>query len=423
MANKFVLTQKVANTFLLILKNNLVMGKLTETKYSSEFGDKRMQIGDTLTVRRPPSFVVSDGPTFVQQDVVVGSAQITIDQQKHIGFGYADLERALDVDTALEDATLNAKMAALAQQIDSSIMGEVLKFPGWVGTPGQIINSAIDFNAMPQRLDDMAVPDPDRNAVLGTADWWALAGSFTNNNFFDNDTNRSALMRAKLPMIGGVDPYKTQSVISLLTGTRTSTGAIAVNGANQNVNYADVKDTYVQNLNIKGLTAGWTINAGETITIAGVNAVNPRTQAPLPYLQQFVVMEDFTAAGATGTIVIGFPIIAATGAGSTLLTNTAFQTVNAAPADSAAITVLGAPSTFYSQNAAFHKTAIQTVFVKPPEPHTGEFSYATDPDTGVSIRLWAFSDGTADTHSYRADVIYGTMNLDPRLGTRGSGAA
>jgi len=423
MANVFKLTQKVANTFLLILKNELVMGKLTSTTFSEEFGNKRMQIGDTLTVRRPPAFVASDGPAFVQQDVVVGSAQITIDQQKHVGFGYSDLERALDVDNALDDAVLKAKMSTLAQSIDSHIMAQVRKFPGWVGTLGQVINSATDFNAMPQRLDEMAVPGTDRSAVLGTADWWALAGSFTNNNFFDNDTNRNALMRAKLPMIGGVDPYKTQSVISQLTGTRTGTGAIAVNGANQNVNYADVKDTYVQNLNIKGLTAGWTILAGEVITIAGVFAVNPKTQAPYPWLQQFTVMQDFTAAGATGTIVIGFPIIAATGAGNTLLTNTAFQTVNAAPADSAPITVLGAASTYYPMNAAFHKTAIQTVFVKPPEPHTGEFSYATDPDTGISIRLWAFSDGQADTHAYRADIIFGSENLDPRLGTRGSGAA
>lgn len=418
MANQFVLTQKVANTLLMILKNNLVMGRITETKYSDEFGNKNMQIGDTLTVRRPPAFLVTDGPTFDPQDVVVGSAQITIDKQKHVGFTYSDLQRALDVDNALNDAVLNAKMVAIAQQIDSDLMAQVLKFPSWVGTPGQTIGSSTDFFRAPQRLDEMAVPNTDRNAILSPADWWALAGSFTNATYFDNDINKSALQRAKLPLLGSVQPYMTQSVIALGTGTRTASGAIQVDGADQNVDYVDVRNTYVQTLDIKGLTSGWTIKAGEVFEIAGVKAVNPNTHQAQSYNRQFTVMEDFTASGTTGTITISFPIIV--GGGSDI-TNTAFQTVNAAPADSAAITFMGAASSFFPQNAAFQKTAIQAVFVKLPEPYVGEYKYATDPETGISIRLWAFSDGVNDTHSYRADVLYGVQCLDPRLGTRLSG--
>lgn len=425
MSNQFKLTQKVANTFLLILKNNLVMGKLSESKFSDEFGNKRMQIGDTLTVRRPPAFVVSDGPAFVNQDVVVGSAQIKIDQQKHIGLTYTDLERALSVDDALEDAVLNAKMAALAQQIDMSGMRKTLKFASWVGTPGQKIDSATDFFKMPERLDEFAVPQSDRNGVLSPGDYWATAGSFTSATFFDNDVNRTALEKAKLPVLGTVQPYMSQNVIALMAGTRATTGAL-VNGANQNVNYSAVKDTYTQSLVIDGLAAGATVKEGEILVIDGCYATNPRqTDMPLDFLRQFVVMSDATANGSGQvTLTISFPIIVpGTGGGSTALTNSAFGTVNAAPADNAPITFLGAPNSVFRQNASFHKTAIQYVFVEPPRPHTGEFSYAQDPETGISIRLWAFSDGNADTHAYRADVIYGVDNLDPRLGTRGSGTA
>ena len=348
-----------------------------------------------------------------------------INKQKHIGFTYQDLERALSVDNALEDATLNAKMSALAQQIDTDIMSQVKKFSSWVGTPGEKINSATDFFKMPERLDELAIPQTDRNAVLSPGDYWATAGSFTTATFFDNDVNRTALEKARLPMLGSVQPYMSQNVIALQTGTRASTGAL-VNGANQNVNYSAVKDTYTQQLVIDGLAAGATVKAGEVLTIANMFAVNPRqTDQPLDFLRQLTVMEDVTANGSgQATLTVSFPIIVpGTGGGSTALTNSAFGTVNAAPADNAPITFLGAPSTYYRQNASFHKTAIQTVFVKPPQPHTGEFSYATDPETGISIRLWAFSDGQADTHAYRCDVIYGTQNLDPRLGTRGSGTA
>ena len=86
MANAFKLTSKVgANALLLLLKNNLVWGKNVSTRYSKEFGNKAMQIGDTFTIRRPTEFITSNGATFVNQDVVTGSATVTIDKQRHIG--------------------------------------------------------------------------------------------------------------------------------------------------------------------------------------------------------------------------------------------------------------------------------------------------------------------------------------------------
>jgi hypothetical protein len=77
----------------------------------------------------------------------------------------------------------------------------------------------------------------------------------------------------------------------------------------------------------------------------------------------------------------------------------------------------GALSTSYNLNAAFHKSAIKLVSVNPPRPYTGESDVATDPDTGISVRYWRYSDGTNDLHNHRWDVYYGTKNVDPRLGT------
>lgn len=425
MANAFKTTQKVANRLLLILKNQLVMGRLVDSGLASQFGGSsdEVPIGDTVTVRRPPSFIASDGATFVNQDISVGSVQVKIDKQKHVGFTLTEFNRVLeyDGDRFLKDAVATAKMVAIAQQIESDLMGEVLLFPDWVGTPGQVINSAGDFNKMPERMDNKAIPASDRSAVLSVTDWWALAGSFTNNNFFDNDINTSALKKARLPMIGSVDPYMSQSVLTVTPGTRTNG---TVSGANQSVNYADVRDTYTQVLNVAGLGAGGTVKKGEVLTIANVYAVNPRTRQKLDYLYQAVVTADAVADGAgAAALTISMPIIAATGANETLRLNQAHQTVDSVPANGAVVTFLGAAGTPYPQNASFHKSAIKLVYAKPAKPHTGEFTYATDPDTGVTLRLWSFSDGAADTHSYRADVIYGVKNADPRLGVRGSGTA
>jgi hypothetical protein len=178
----------------------------------------------------------------------------------------------------------------------------------------------------------------------------------------------------------------------------------------------------VQELDLDQFAAGATFKRGEVFTIANVYAVNPRTKATLDYLQQFVVQEDAVAdGGGAVTLSISPPIIVPNTGGTEAKTNSAFATVNAAPVDNATITFMGAASTAYRQNSVFHKMSIALVFAKLIVPYTGEASYATDPETGISIRYWRTSDGINDTHLHRWDVLYGTKMLDNRLGTRISG--
>ena len=141
--------------------------------------------------------------------------------------------------------------------------------------------------------------------------------------------------------------------------------------------------------------------------------MNPRTKAALPYLQQFAVMADATASsGAIAALSISPPIIA----------SGAFQNVDSVPADNAVITWLGSAATTYRPSAVFHKTAIKLVSAKLVAPYSGEADFATDPETGLTIRYWRYSDGANDTHSHRWDVFFGTVNADRRLGCRLSGS-
>jgi hypothetical protein len=221
----------------------------------------------------------------------------------------------------------------------------------------------------------------------------------------------NALQKAKVPMIGNIDAYITQTVPSLTTGTRVQATGSTVNGASQNVTYVTAKSTMSQNLIIAtGNTK--TFKAGEVFTIAGVNAVNPRTKADLGYLKQFTVLAAATSSGGGAVTLSIAPAIIASGA---------YQNVSAAPADTAAIVWLGALSTTFRPNAVFHRTAIKLVSAKLVMPFTGEADYATDPDTGITVRYWRYSDGANDIHSHRWDVFYGTVCADRRLGTRVSG--
>lgn len=411
MANSFSTQQKIANAFLLLLKNNLVMGKLVTTKFDKEYMNEEVAVGDTIKVRRAPEFTVRTGRTASVQDIKVGTVDVTIDTQAGVDVELTSKEATLDVDKLLENQMLKSKAATLAQYIDQKAMERTLEIPHWVGTPGQTIDSAKDFFVGVQRAVELGIPQDDLHAVLSPNDHFGLAGAFTGLAASDS-TVRTAIEKAKLPMIGGVQPYMSQNVVNLVTGDRA--GTILVNGAGQNVTYDTVRGTYKQTLVIDGVTANKVFKKGEVFTIAGVNAVNPRSKADLGYLQKFVVLEDATADGSgNATLTIANPIII----------SGAYQTVTAAPADNAAITFMGTASTAYAQNAIFHRGSIGLVGVKLTEPKSGKYAYATDPETGISIRYWEQSDATNDTHLARADVLFGTVMLDPRLGVRLSGTA
>lgn len=417
MANRILTPKVYANTMLKLLKNNLVMGRLVTTRFKNDF----KKVGDTVYVKRPPQFVIRQGRVAQVQDVVVGEAPVKLDYQCGIDIEFTSIEETLSVDELLMDEVMNSKAATLAQEIDSSLMEATMEFPDWVGTPGQTIDSAADFFLAPERLDDKAVPGNSRAGVLSTRDYWKTASSFTTATFFDNDVNRTALQRAQLPMLGNVQPYMTQSVINLVTGTRAASGASLINGANQAVTYVSVADSYEQTINIDGLTAGHTVKKGEVFSIGvlgnanAVLAVNPRTKATLDYLQQFVVLADATADGSG--VINGLRIA------NPIIVSGAYQTVNQSPPDNAPITWMGTASTSYRQNAVFHKAAIALAWAKLTRPRTGEYAYATDPDTGVTIRYWQTSDGVNDVHLHRWDVLFGVTNVDRRLGVRVSGTA
>jgi hypothetical protein len=399
-ANNLLTPKVYANVMLKLLKNNLVMGQLVTTRFKNEF----KKVGQTIYVKRPPQFVTREGQVAQVQDVDVGEVAVHLDKQRGIDIEFSSIEQTLTVDQLLEDEIMNSQAAQLAQTVDSDLMLATLEFPSWVGTPGQTIDSPADYFLGPQRMDELAMPGNSRNGVLSPADYWKLAAFFTGFAFNNSDINRTALSRAQIPLLGNVQPYMTQSVINLVTGTRTNG---TINGANQDVTYLEVKDNdYAQTLSITGLGAAATVNKGEIFTIAGVFAVNPRTKAKLAFLQQFVVLEDAvaTGGGAIAALKIANPIIV----------GGAYATVDSAPANGAVVTWMGAASTAYPNNVTYAKLVA---------PASGKFSYATDPESGISIRYWQTSDGTNDTHLHRWDLIYGVTNIDRRLGTRQSGVA
>lgn len=412
MANAVLTNSIIAKEALMILENELIMAKQVHRGHEKEF-DNRLNgytPGATVTIKKPTDFTVRDGAIASNQDVVEGSTSITVDKQKGIDFSFTSLELTLSIKD-LSERVIKPAMVQLANQIDRDLMALYADIPNWVGTPGQVVNSFADFALAPQRLDTCAVPQGQRFGALSPADYWGLAGNQT--GLYMEAIAKNAYREGSLGKIGGVETGMSQNVPTHTVGPLG--GTPLVNGAAQNVTYASVKSTGTQNL----ITDGWTaaaasrVKAGDVFTIAGVYDVNPVTKATLPHLKQFVVVADASSdASGNATLSIA-PAIVSSGA---------FQNVSAAPADNAAITMLGTASTGYAQNLVFHKNAFALAMVPMVAP-PGAVDVARESHNGTSVRLIPHYTGSTDTSAFRLDVLYGVKTLDRRLATRLSGTA
>lgn len=412
MANSVLTNDIIAKEALMVLENELVFAGLVHRGYQDEFKNRTngYATGDTVTIRKPARYTLRTGAAMSTQDSTEGSTTIVVDSQLGVDIGgWTSADRSLKI-PEFSERFLKEGMRTIAQGIDAKVAGLYANVWNWVGTPGQTIDSFKDFALAPQRLDEMAVPSADRRATLSPADQWGLLGSVT--GLYIQDTAKTALQRAKLPPLGGVDTYMTQNTPSHTVGLKA--GTPLVKGASQSTTYASTKATGTQDLT----TDGWTVSqnavkAGDVLTLAGVYAVNPRSGATQTYLQQFVVQSDAAAdSSGNATITVSPPII----------TSGAYQTVSAVPADNAAITVMGTASTAYPQNMVFHKNAFALAVVPMVSPE-GAISVSRASYNGLSIRMIPVYTGSDDTSAWRMDVLCGVKAIYPDLATRVSGSA
>jgi hypothetical protein len=405
MANTIITPSIIAKEALIQLENSLHMSNQVSREYKKEF----VKVGDSVSIRRPVKFTTSDGVTRVNQDVEEKNTSVTINKRKHVSWNFSTQDLTLSIEQ-YSDRYIKPAMITLANTVDRD--GHALYKKVWntVGTPGTTPTTFASVAPAAQRLDEMAVPTDDRSLILNPAAHYGIAGDQVGLGAWDGKV-KTAYQKAMIGEIAGFQALSSQNVTNHTVGTKAGTPLVA--GADQDVTYAASNGANTQTLD----TDGWTnssaiLKAGDVFTIAGVFAVNPvpgeSTKTVMPYLQQFTVIEDVTASGSgTATLTIS-PAIIDSGA---------YQTVSAAPADNAAITVLGSASTAYPQNLAFHKNAFSLVMC-PLEMPDGASWKAQESDNGLNVRVVKDYDITNDTDIIRLDILYGWDAVFPDLAAR-----
>lgn len=412
MSNTTLTADIIAKAALPILENELgVLGTLYRAP-EEEFSKKvnGYAVGETISIRRPADFTIRSGAVASAQDVIEGKVAFSVDQQKGVDFKFTTTDLTLKIED-LAERVIKPAVVNLVHDIANDVFSEMYKgVYNWAGTPGETINSFADFVKGPERLDEMSVPMDSRHALLSPSDFWALTSS--NTSLFSPQTVESALRKGKLGMLGNVETWMSQVTPTHTNGSADNTTPL-VDSAGQTVSYDSVKNTWTQSLVTDGWDSSATIAAGTVFTIDGVYMVNPKTKAATDILQEFVVVNAVTANETTSndtTLTISPPII----------TSGPHQTVDAAPANDATITVFGAANTGYKQNMVYHKNAMALAIV-PREIPAGAVDVSRQSRNGISIMIEPVRDGINDTSLWRLDVLYGRKLIDPRLATRLSG--
>jgi len=412
MPNDFLTTATIAKEALIQLENQLVAAKLVNRRYEAGFA--RAKDGNTIRVRRPNRYNVRTGPTASPQDTEEGNISVVVDRQRGVDLSISSADMTLTIDR-LSELYIRPAMMELAQQVDADVLSLYPKIANWVGATGQQVNSWSDYAKAPERLDEIAVPRPNRVGILHTTDYWGVVGSMT-ATVFNERIVKSAVEDAKVGRYADTDVYLSQNVVTHTNGAFG--GSPVTNTSTQPTSWAAVKGTtpIQQTIAVTAAslsTTGWA-NAGDVFTIADVLDINPRNRATLGRLKQFAVQSVANSDGSGNVTLTITPAIIPSGPHR--------NCILVSPGAGKALTFVGAGGATNRANIVMHKDALGLVMV-PMELPAGAVNPARETYRDISLRVIPVYDGANDVNLWRIDMLYGVEAYYPELATRLTGTS
>ena len=400
MSNTLVTCSIVAKEALPILKNMLTFSKNVNRDWEDEYMGNMSRgyaPGATINIKKPPRYTYRAGRVSVPQATVETTIPLTL-SQGGTDLNFTSVEQTISL-TKLEDK-IAAAVAPIANEIDRQGLQlahyntfNALNASGALPTTQlggvQIVTDAnrrLDEMGAPRDMNRMLVSGPGLNgALLNT-----FSGMFNSVSSLNKQYNTGLMQNAF-----GIDQGMDQNVDTHTNGTQNVAG-VNISGANQT-------GSAITTVALTG-----TITRGTVITLPGVFAVNPQSRQSTGVLAQFVVTAD-CAAGAT-TIPVS----------PALVTSGAFQNVSASPTSGSPFLIVGAASTAYQTNVAYHKDAFTLAMVPmwAPKGGKGVIDVAQESYDGFTVKVTNFYDGVNDNAIWRLDVLFGWAATYPELSAK-----
>ncbi len=398
MANTLLTNVAITTRAIAILENTLVFARQINREYAGMFMDKNSQNGQTINIRVPPRYTTILGQAADVQGTQETYVPLTL-FQRNASVSFSMLDMTLNIN-AYSRNFMEPILSQLSNDID--LDGLKLAYQVWnaVGTPGVAITdpsvvltagALLDSWACPRDKNRKVVIDPITNASLATS-----VRAFYNPNQVISKIFENGLVARDFY---GFDFYVSQNVVKLRHGVFTGTPLV-----NQAVPLTNGATSIITD----AWTAGDVLKAGQIISFAGVNGLNPQARQDNGFAMQVVLTADATANG-SGQMTINFaPALYGPNPDGSV---TQQQNVTALPADDAAITVFGASGVLETMNLAFHRDAFSMAFVDIHELYQTDGKYVKAPNLGVGVLVSKAGNIQGGYNILRYDVLYGYCML------------
>jgi hypothetical protein len=392
MANTILTPTAVTRKALQILHQKLNFVGSINRQYDDSYAKTGAKIGDSLKIRLPNEFTVRSGATLSAQDVSETSVTMQVATQKGVDMTFPTAELTTSIDD-FASRFLEPAMAVLAANIEADALGMYKDVYNLIDGDAAAFAFGSTSDASTQ-LTKMLAPMSERTMLL-TPDHANKLRKDTKGLFHSAENISKQYRDGVVGMTSGFSMYENTLLVPHTTGTAAKTTGYLVNGGSQSGATLTV-DT--------GLTS---FLIGDVITIANVFRVHPETKVSTGELQQFVVTAN---SGTSATSLAISPSIVTSGAR---------QNVNAAPADNAAITKVGAgASETLTQSLAYHKNAFAFATVDLEDVSQYGAWGAREVYDGISMRIARQYAISSDTVPCRIDVLYGYKAIRPQLAVR-----
>ena len=223
MANTLLTPSIIARRAVATLYRDTVMARLVHRDYEAEFAKK---IGDTITIRKPPTFVAqeyvrADGITV--QDATETGIPMTLNHFADVSFGVTAEDLTLKIDDFGEQF-LTPAMEAINQKIEVDLLALRTDVVNAVGTTaGELWSMPEALIAARRVLTQNNVPTTQRSAVVGAV----TSGEWLKNDLLKKADARGDTQGLREASLGNrlfsFDAYETNSITVPTPGTGIST--------------------------------------------------------------------------------------------------------------------------------------------------------------------------------------------------------
>lgn len=407
MGNTLLTDSVIIKETLMSLKSHLVLTKNVTTEYSDEFAQKGAKKGDTINIRKPLRYEVTEGATLNIQDSTDQSVPLVLDKHYHVGMAFSEKDRTLSLDR-FRERHIDPATIALANQVDSQMYLDMYKAVfSAVGVPSAtaLPSTLKGFTYAKAKIAGLGGPKGVYNAVVDPLVEASLVEGLK-SLFQSSEQIAKQYEEGIMGLAGGCKFMMSQNVAKHAIGDHEGTPAIDTTVTANGTATLHLDGTL-------GTVTGWA-KAGDVIQIANVYSVNPQTKQSTGELAQFVVTADTNSSGNEIASLPISPAIYLTGP---------YKNVNRAPTDGDVVTIFGHATSYANivapQNLVFHKSAFALGVADFELPTEGvKASRAVDKDAGLSLTMTSQFDIVNYRNITRLDFLGGWKCIYPELACR-----